>query len=154
MSEAQAKGPTPGPWGWFGNTDNHEIYLATPDRGMQFVMRFARFGMNKGQPTFQVDGRMVEAKHLVKFDVGDGKATGVEAGKADPGVYRMDVTGIDHPDARLIAASPDLLEACQAARRAFAELNGNVSREVWERLYEVTQTLDAAIAKATGQTPA
>jgi hypothetical protein len=134
---------TPGPWGWFGNTDSNEIYLATPDRGMRFIMRFRRWGMNKGQPSFQLNGRMIDAKNLVKFDVGDGQATGVEAGKADPGVYRMDVVDIDHPDARLIAAAPCLLAMLQRVRESF----------VAEGLEHTNLRLDidALIARATGQ---
>jgi FAD/FMN-containing dehydrogenase len=57
--------------------------------------------------------------------------------------------GETEANARLIATSPELLDACKAARRAFAELNGQVSREVWNSLYEITRTLDDAIAKAT-----
>jgi hypothetical protein len=60
----------------------------------------------------------------------------------------------DGPDpeghSRLLAASPDLLAACRAARSAFGDLNGRVSREVWDSLYEVNRTLDTAIAKARG----
>lgn len=48
----------------------------------------------------------------------------------------------------LICAAPDLLEAAKAARRALADLNGSVSREVWNGLYETTAILDTAIAKA------
>lgn len=49
-----------------------------------------------------------------------------------------------------LASADRLLAACRSARRAFAELNGEVSRDVWERLYEVTRTLDEAIGKAEG----
>lgn len=106
--------PTPGPWGWFGNTKSQILYLSTVDRGRQFVMQFKRWGTGSGQPVFQVNNRMVPAKELVKFEVGDGKARGHEHGLDDPSVYRMDVLDIDHPDARLIVAAPDLLAACTA----------------------------------------
>jgi hypothetical protein len=76
----------------------------------------------------------------------------VERPKGNPETCNIEChnfPGNTEANARLIAASPDLLDACQTARRAFAELNGDVSRDVWERLYEVTQSLDAAIAKAS-----
>lgn len=100
---------TPGPWAWFG--DNHDIYLATTHSGRRYVMGFERMGMRSAQPTFQVAQRMRPAAELVEFQVGDGRARGFAEGKADPSVYRLDVKGIDCPDARLIAAAPDLYEA-------------------------------------------
>lgn len=44
----------------------------------------------------------------------------------------------------------DLLDACKAARRAIADLNGRVARDVWGELFETTEKLDIAIAKARG----
>jgi hypothetical protein len=102
---------TPGPWAWFGN--QHGIYLATVNRGRRYVMGFDRMGMNNAQPTFQVAGRMRPASELVEFEVGDQTARGFKEGKADESVYRLDVSGIDAPDAHLIAAAPELLAAVQ-----------------------------------------
>jgi hypothetical protein len=45
------------------------------------------------------------------------------------------------PQARLIAAAPDLLEACQAVETAITT----------ERIYEAQEMVSAAIAKATGE---
>ena len=42
----------------------------------------------------------------------------------------------------------NLLEACVAARRALADLNGRVSREVWINLFETNEMLDSAIQEA------
>jgi len=108
MSEAKH---TPGPWGWYGDTSR--LYLATRHRGRQYVMDFARLGMNKAQPRFQINGLMEPAIDLVRFEVGNGTAKGRAEGKADPSVYRYDITDIDHPDARLMVASPDLFEALE-----------------------------------------
>jgi len=79
-------------------------------------MQFVRWGTRGAQPRFQVKDRgMIDAKHLLKFEVGEHDVTGVEAAKRNASVYRMDVRGIDHPDARLIAAAPEILEALEHA---------------------------------------
>ena len=44
-----------------------------------------------------------------------------------------------------------LLAACKAVRKANALLNGKVSYEVWNGLYDVNCQLEGAIAKANGQ---
>ena len=116
MTEAH----TPGPWGWFGN--QHGVYLATPDRGRTYVMGFRRMGLQGAQPTFRDGGVMRPASELVRFSVGNGLAKGFSDGRADGSVYRYDISSIDHPDARLIAAAPDLLEALKRARRYVADL--------------------------------
>lgn len=130
---------TPPPWGWFGN--QHGFQLATPDRGRQFVMTFARMGMQGAQPRFQTKGRMVNAADLVRFEV-DRTVQGMVAGKAAPSVYRYDIIDIDHPDARLIAAAPDLLEALADIMREYRHIMGDDTGEILAAY--------AAIAKATG----
>ena len=101
---------TPGPWGWFGT--DHGVYLATKHSGRRFVMGFRRLGMNGAQPTFQIEKKgMIPASDLVQFEVGNKAVRGFSEAKKDETVYRYDVTAIDHPDARLIAAAPEMLEA-------------------------------------------
>ena len=93
-------GHTKGPWRWQGDTAVHRFDLSTTYGGRIFVMDFVRFGMQRAQPRFQVPpskGHMVPAKDLVRYEV----------------TYRKDITGIDHPDARLIEAAPQLLELCR-----------------------------------------
>ena len=87
------KGYTPGPWQWYGNTEVRRILLVSPPNGIQTVMDFARYGMHAATPRFQKDGLMYRAEEMVDYEV----------------EYRRDITGINHPDARLIAAAPDLL---------------------------------------------
>ena len=77
-------------------------------------MGFKRWGSQGAQPVSQNEGQLVSGKDLVTFEVGDGKAVGMAAGKADDSVYRFDIEGIAHPDARLIAAAPELKDAIRA----------------------------------------
>lgn len=137
---------TPGPWAWFGNASSNSIYLATTHSGRRYVMDFVRWGMRGAQPRFQpARGGMIDAKDLVKFEVGDGSVVGVEAAKKDGSVYRYDIRGINCADACLIAAAPDLLEAC---RCALGQLTGNMDGDM--DLGDPCEMLRAAIAKAEG----
>lgn len=77
-------------------------------------MEFDRWGMRGGQPRFNVNHVMVDAKHLLKYQVGDPEVTGADEAKQNSSVYRRDICAIDHPDASLLAAAADLLEACEA----------------------------------------
>lgn len=91
---------TDGPWQWFAHA-NGDVYLATPDRGHLLVMDFARKGMQGGQPRFAEwhgDHRERWGGTMVPAD-------------------RMNI--LDHPDARLIAAAPDLVRALLHALEDF-----------------------------------
>lgn len=108
--------PTSGPWRWFGNTQTKEIYLATVDRGRQFVMDFVRWRRRYAQPRFQVhDGKlgiMVPSSKLCRYEVAK-DIVGIHNKNAD--VYRQDITEIVHPDARLIALAPEFYSVCKRA---------------------------------------
>jgi hypothetical protein len=101
---------TPGPWVWQGCLP-YGIRLASRARGLMCVMDFTRMGMSHAQPRFQVNGLMTPATELAQFEVGDSSIVGYPKAKTDDSVYRYDVRGISHADARLIAAAPDLLAA-------------------------------------------
>lgn len=106
---------TPGPWAWFGNAGSHSLYLATTHSGRRYIMGFKRWGMRGAQPQFQPEGRgLVDASELLEFAVGNRDVRGVTQAKADDSVYRLDVTGIDCADARLITTAPDGLALAQA----------------------------------------
>lgn len=135
---------TPGPWLWYGNAGSNSLYLATAHSGRRWVMGFKRWGMRGAQPQFQPGGRgLVDASELVEFAVGDRNVRGVEEAKANTSVYRLDISGIDCADARLIAAAPELLDALIAADQHFY---GTMSQDG-----TVHQAIRGAIAKARGE---
>lgn len=105
LNLSEFDGHTTGPWRWFGHKTVYDLYLATVDRGRLFVMQFRRWGTQGAQPVFQVHdekayGRMTPASALLDFQEHNGV-----------------ILGINHPDARLIAAAPQLLDACKRMRR-------------------------------------
>lgn len=136
-------GPTPGPWKWFGNAKMNLVYLATVSGGRRFAMRFQRWGMDGAQPAFPRNGIMVPATEFLKFEVGNPAVTGLDQAKADPSLYRLDILGIDHPDARLMEESPMLYAAC---KRLVASMEGvcHISRfmEAVDELREIIGRVD------------
>jgi len=97
-------GPTPGPWGWFGDSKRGSFYLATKQGGRRFVLSARPFGPKRAQFKFNSAGELIDARDLAVHEVNP-QATDWR----DRSLYRHDILAIDHPDARLIAAAPDLL---------------------------------------------
>lgn len=112
--KARRDAATPGPWGWFGNTDVHSMQLATRHFGRLVVMSFRRWGMQSAQPTFATGrtwktspqsmfdfghvGSMELASRLARYEVSPDAPD-----RTHPSVYRADLNGIKHPDAEFIA---------------------------------------------------
>jgi hypothetical protein len=132
---------TPGPWEWFDGTPRgvNNIHLATPNRGHLVVMDFVRLGTQSAQPRFatwkghereRMGGIMVKAVDLGDF-------------------------ANNHPDARLIAAAPELLTACLMALPAMESAvasacdDEDTARHAHEH-HTVLVALRAAISKAKG----
>ena len=130
---------TPGPWVWRGNAHAQDVYLSTRHGGRRIVMGFKRWGTANAQPTFRGQNSLEDAKDLLKFEVGDPSVTGVAEARENNSVYRLHIADIDHPDARLIQAAPEMLDAlegyisdctndecerCIKARAAIAKVRG------------------------------
>lgn len=136
---------TAGPWYWHIDHSGRAS-LRTPDRGNLIVMDFGRMGMQGATPRFaewpgifsgtarqRLGGILMDAAHWFSPE-----------------------SGINHPDARLIAAAPDVLSELRAAEEAIVSACGNlvgygdVCEIVASRLRERLRPIEAAIAKAGG----
>lgn len=136
---------TKGPWGWFGDPKHGGFYLATRHSGRRYVMGFDRMGLHLAQPLFQVEGEMVEARELCRFEVAHDVVGMTAAKKPGSGVYRYDIIGFNHPDAHLIAAAPMLYQALKDFVEAWDK------EESIEGLALAYINAEAALAKARGQ---
>lgn len=115
---------TPGPWEWFCHPGG-DVYLGTPDRGRLIVMDFVRRGMQGAAPRFaflEGDERLRMGGLMMPVSTNDLQA---------------------HPDARIIAAAPDLLAACKAALLKF-------KHSPLDRASVAADMLREAVAKAEG----
>lgn len=141
---------TPGPWRWFGDPKHGSFYLATVHGGRRYVMDFGRLGMRHAQPRFQVEGLMVPASELCTFEVGERGVIGYQAARANPSVYRYDITGIDHPDARLMEEAPELLGSLEDVVRAWLH-EANQGDGIMDEHAPILAKARAVIAKAKGE---
>lgn len=131
-------------------------YLATPDRGHLYVMDFVRAGMQDATPRFARWN-----------NIDNGGDRGRMGGIMSAGVLLRD--GSMHPDARLISAAPEMLEALRVARVAVKTNRDSLHEGVVNQstgeiddasdavlVAELDRTLErigAAISKATGGAP-
>lgn len=106
---------TPGEWKWQSFDGGKTVFLGTMQHGRLIVMDFERSGMNGAAPRFSNRGGTTKGGIMRSLELEDIQ---------------------NHPDAKLIAASPGLLEACRKARTC-ASIDSNVRA-----------VIDAAIAKA------
>lgn len=97
---SRAKAARGGPWCWFGDAKWQTYYLATKHGGRHIVLDFARAGMQRAQPRFNIDNRLVPARELAIYEV-NRQATDYN----DPSLYRHDIVGFRSPDADFIAHS-------------------------------------------------
>ncbi len=96
VKEALSKA-TPGPWYWHGYTKGHYVDLVTRHSGQQTVMSLSRWGMGGAAPLFRTEDGMqrIDVPGMVKYRQEHRKS---------------EFTAINHPDAELIAAAPELLK--------------------------------------------
>jgi len=89
---------------------------------------------------------MVDASELLQFEVGDRSVRGVEEARKNSSVYRMQIQGIDCPDARLIAAAPDLAEALEGCLNYLENTEAEFGV-----ILSSAEKARAALAKAKGE---
>lgn len=128
---------TPGPWNWFAS-DRGDLQLATEHSGRLYVMQPVRNGMQGATLRFSRWGAGPRGRRggiMERFDA------------------FMVAGELRHPDALLIAASPELLAALEAEQEwREREAAGALDPE-WDYERMVGDKRRAAIAKATGAAP-
>lgn len=107
------------PWGWFGYAQGagKHIYLATVDRGRQYVMQFTRWGFSGAAPRFQTEGsdlgmRPIE-EHLETKNYGEKEILSVTAPDAiaiaeAPSDVKLLLDALDLAESRLSKARETL----------------------------------------------
>ncbi|GAB3318086.1 hypothetical protein GCM10027299_09600 [Larkinella ripae] len=146
MSEIQH---TPGPWKWQFNQNNKQVELYSETGHKTIVMDFQRWGMNGAQPRFEKGGLLYDAHEFAQ----------VVPGREH---HKNWFQSINHPDAHLIAAAPDLLavlkryelwEAHLIQEDSMWELGvtPRFTDELYEELMELQTLRNDAIAKALGK---
>jgi len=115
--KAKAAAHTPGPWRWEINLTARQIQLCGGDPKAGFgaydhtVMDFVRWGMSGAQPRFLDSKATLLTEASTYAEVVEGREH-----------HKSWFQTLSHPDARLIAAAPDLLEALKAVDYLLNEL--------------------------------
>lgn len=132
---------TPAPWRWEVNKEYKTVYLRGGcPRFDQNVMSFTRWGMGGAAPEFRGENENHSIMHRVE------KWASPVPGREHHAHWFMDV---NHPDARLIAAAPDLLWALKRAEMKLAAYVGVCTGDK-ELIGTVLPMIRAAITKAEG----
>jgi len=140
MSESVMSKHTPGPWQWGLNLASKQVRLCGGKVKYDLtVMDFVRWGMSNAAPRFNVERQ--ENLHLMtRAD----ELSVVVPGREHHSDWFRD---IDHPDARLIAAAPDMLEAIEETLQSVVM---NRLHDTIEISRDAIELLRAALAKAKG----
>ena len=122
MSESKF---TKGPWRWEVNIKHKRVVLTGgKPRYDKDVLRFERYGMQGAQPTFcEIGDRDIQGEKASDL------SCVIEGREHHESWFR----GLNHPDAHLIAAAPEMYEALQATSNelqwALSELNKRIERD-------------------------
>lgn len=113
---------TPGPYSWWGNTDQHSCELAAKDGRGTCVMALHRWGARGAQPMFRDHEKhfLVDVAEIAVFEVD----------------YRNDFFEIDNPDAEALMHSwqdkEDLIAEVLTLRKRVAVLErSEADRDYW-----------------------
>lgn len=117
-----------GPWYWVVNEASRQVELRSAKHDT--VMAFRRWGMNGATVMFCLQGILEPARKFAK----------VVKGREHHASWFQDV---GHPDARLIAAAPDLLDVLQRLTEHIDICDLDSYHDDWHDALK-------AIAKATG----
>jgi hypothetical protein len=135
---------TPGPWRWELNEKSKDLNLCGGKPMYDLtVMDFVRWGVGGAIPRFNTQYNT----DLAIMKKADTFGQIVPERKHHASWFKT----LNHPDAQLIAAAPDLLEACMKAlelsdKTLHTRFNGNRSKEA-QQVYEA---VSAAVSKALG----
>lgn len=102
MTAASKPKFTKGPWQWLVNKESKKVELC--GKGIE-VLRFKRYGMQGAAPTFTED----HMGHILQGVKAEDLAVDITGREHHAGWCQT----IDHPDANLIAAAPDLYAEIQ-----------------------------------------
>ena len=91
---------TKGPWYWRISRKSRSVELMSATSGRPYVMAFRRYGMTGAQPQFNTGMIMIPA-HDLAVDI---------PGQEHNNEWNQTIS---HPDAHLISAAPDMLEALE-----------------------------------------
>jgi len=131
---------TPGPWRWEFNAAHKTVDLVGGRPMFDLtVMDFARWGMGNAVPRFRDTSD--DGMNLVDRLCDKPEWLAPEPGREHHKSWHQLVT---HPDARLIAAAPDLLEALEDCLRVVEFLAS-------DSCPTTIQNAKAALAKAAGE---
>lgn len=129
---------TPGPWFWSVNSKHKSIELTRGQYG-DVVMGFRRWGMGNATPMFRDMGIL---KRAVDFSVV------VPSREHHEDWWRT----LGHPDARMIAAAPELLEALERILPVLEFKVVHLKTFASQEDRDMLEVCRAAIAKAKGRT--
>lgn len=130
-------GHTPGPWEWHVDPKYKMARLMSMTRMRPIVMSFERWGMNRAAPEFR------DAEKDLLYRVEHWLPT------ERRGMY----FDIDHPDARLMQAAPDIYEALAELLLLKDDLKQSDLEEYERRKPLAWEAGRSALAKARGDTP-
>lgn len=133
---------TPGPWRWGINLKSKQVQLCGGvPRFDLIVMDFVRWGMDGAAPRFNTEIRPYHnlMERVEKF-------AAIQPGREHHADWFQRV---NHPDAMLIEAAPDLLAACQLWDQGFVDGDQFDAEQFLAWVDKNRAAARAAIAKAT-----